>query len=414
MTPNVLVNMGFGKLISEAVAHTQTGAELVTKYQTYLMANAESCGVVNQFIREATQHVYDNGVADLLSRVTDYIQSNKTSWALASACESILATSASFNILNRNAAHQVEKLLEQEEESVVKYIRAGALKNVMFCEAFRNIAKSVFSEQPIIEHKAEYTKYIPCSIVESVGDGHCFVVAGQLYKTDEAGHVTESDWSEVSNTFKTIASLLASNLVSVDESRITIRYNNAEYIAESANEITKVVNSERRTFTTEQFREQARLQVMASNPRRRHEVAQVMEAIALLSENYDNVATLDHVGIYTTPTDKFVVIESGSDLYATLLASNRHPKWTINEDAIKSLSFIKTKTNTELGEEYKSLVESVIEQESAERKAELEASLKENEEKSIRERIALLTEKWKNDPTKLAILAKLAAETQEL
>ena len=135
----VLIELGFNDIIAEAHAQTQTGAEVITKYQSYLMTNPESCGVVNQFVREAAQHRYDNGVNEALAIISDYIQSNKTSWALASACESVKNNGSKFNMLNRNAASQVEKLLEQDEENVVKYIRAGALKNVMFCESFRNI-----------------------------------------------------------------------------------------------------------------------------------------------------------------------------------------------------------------------------------------------------------------------------------
>ena len=48
MTPyKVLVDLGFNNIIMEATAQTQTGAEVINRYQTYLMANAESCGVVN-------------------------------------------------------------------------------------------------------------------------------------------------------------------------------------------------------------------------------------------------------------------------------------------------------------------------------------------------------------------------------
>ena len=51
----VLIELGFNDIIAEAHAQTQTGAEVITKYQSYLMTNPESCGVVNQFVREAAQ-----------------------------------------------------------------------------------------------------------------------------------------------------------------------------------------------------------------------------------------------------------------------------------------------------------------------------------------------------------------------
>lgn len=415
MTPyKVLVDLGFNHIVMEATAQTQTGAEVINRFRTYLMTNAESCGIVNQFVREAAQHVYDNGVSEALSQVTDYIQANKTSWALASACESILANDLSRNMLNRNAAKQVEKLLEQEEENVVKYIRSGALKNVMFCESFRSIAKQVFAGEQIIEHKANYKKITPVSLVESVADGHCFVVAGKLYKTDDSQNVVEANWNEVSNTFKVVESLLESKICSIDESSITTKYNGAEFIISEAGMVIKKQGAEERQFTTEQFRDHARLMVMACNPRHRNTLAQILEAIALTSENYDNIASLNHVGIYETANDRFLVIESSSTLFATLLASNRHPAWTINEDAISALSFIKGKTNVELGEEYKSVVDAAMEHASEEQKAEVARQLKENEEKSIKDRIVALTESFKDDPAKLAVLASLAADYASL
>lgn len=411
MTPyKVLVELGFGNVLTESYAQTQSGAELISKYQSYLMANPESCGIVNQFVREAANCRYDNGVNEVLGKVADFIQSNKTSWALASACESIKANGSNLNMLNRNAASQVEKLLEQDEENIVKYIRSGALKNVMFCESFRNIAKQVFAGQQIVEHKADYTKIVPVSMVESVSDGHCFVVAGTLYKIDDAKNITEAQWSEVSNTFKVIESLLESQISSIEEQSITTKYNNIDYVVSEAGMIVKKQGEETREFTTEQFREHARLMVMATNPRHRNQASQVYEAIALVSENYDSIVSIDFTAIYSTPNDRFVVIESGSNLFATLVASTRHPKWTVNEDAIKTLSFIKSKTNVELGSEYKSVVESAIEKADQEHREEMERQIKENEDLSIRERIANLTEKFKNDPTKLALIASLAAD----
>lgn len=414
MAYKVLAEMGFRKTIMEANAQTQTGAELIKKYQVHLMANAESCGVINQFVREAAQHRYDNGVNEALATVADYIQSNKVSWALASACESIKNSNSRYNMLNLNAAHQVETLLEQEEDQVIKHIRSGSLKNVMYCESFRGICKSVFADRPVIEAKADYTKVTPVSLVESVGDGHCFVVAGQLYKTDDAGNILECGWNEVSNTFKTISALLNSKLVTIDENNIYVKYAGVEYVINEENAVTKKVGEESRQFTVEQFREHARLSVLASNPRQRTEISQVLESIALLSENYSNVATLDHVGIYTTAHDKFVIIESGNNLFSTLLASDRHPKWSVNEDAVKTLSWIKSKTNVELGEEYKNLVESCVENASAQEKEQMEQQLKEDQEKTLKERIGILTERYKDDPVKLQILAKLASEISEL
>ena len=45
----------------------------------------------------------------------------------------------SRDYLTRNAVKTVEPFLELNEEELVKNIKAGALKGVMYCEAFKNV-----------------------------------------------------------------------------------------------------------------------------------------------------------------------------------------------------------------------------------------------------------------------------------
>lgn len=414
MNNKILAEMEFASIISNASAQTQTGAELLNKYKSFLMANESTCALVNNFIKESQAHRYDNGVNDVLEAVADYISQNKTSWALASACESINNNGSSYNYLNRNAAKQVEKLLEMEENEIVKYIKAGALKNVMYCESFRNIAKQVFKEQPLVEATAEYTKVTPISIVENVGDGICFEVNGTVYKMGDDKTIQEASWSDVSNTFKVISNLLESNITSVDNSTITVTAGNAEYSISESDKVVRKGKEGEKEMTVEQLRENNRLVLMTTNPRYRNQMAGILEAIALMCENYDHILNMDNVSVYTTKNDKFVVIEAGSNLYATLLASNHNAKWTINENAIEALSFIKTKTNTTLSENYKAIVEANLEAADEQEKQKLEEEIKEQQKLSYKERIEALTEKFKNDPVKLAVLSKIAQELSEV
>ena len=414
MTNKVLVEMDFASIISEAQANTQTGAEILNKYKAHVMANESSCALVNSFIKEASQHRYDNGVNDTLSVVADFISQNKTTWALTSACESINANNNSYNYLNRNAAKQVEKLLEMNEEDVVKYIKAGALKNVMFCEAFRNIAKQVYKEQPLVEATTEYVKVTPVSIIENVGDGVCFEVAGNLYKMGDDKSIQEANWNDVSNTFRVVSSLLESNMVNIDNHSIIVNTQIGTYTISEADKITREGKEGKKEMTIDEMREHNRLVIMTTNPSHKNNVAQILEAIALTCENYDSIVNMDNASIYTTKNDKFVVIEGGNNLYATLLASNRHPKWTINENVIEALSFIKTKTNTSISDNYTSLVESAMEQASAEEQIKIQEEMKAQTQQSYKERIEALTEKFKDDPVKLAVLSKLAQELNEI
>lgn len=410
MNTKILAELEFDSILNESMAQTQTGNELLNKYKSYLMANESTFGLVNNFVREAQNYRYDNGVNHVLEMVADYINCNKTVWALATACESINANSSSYNYLNRNASKQVEKLLEMNEDDVIKYIKAGALKNVMFCESFRNIAKQVFKNQPIIESSADYTLAHPISLIENVGDGVCFAVAGRIYKIDDSKHIQEAMANEVSNTFRTIMGLLESNLTTVDSDTITISVNNTNYLISECGKCIKESKGKSQELTVEQLRENNNLVLMATNPRHKVQLAGVLEAIALTCENYDKIANMDNVAIVETKNDKFLVIESGNNLYSTLLMSNRNPKWTINENAIETLTFIKKKTNVSLSEHYNELVSNTLEQVTEEEKAKVENELHEQKINSYKERIEILTEKFKNDPVKLAILSKLAKD----
>lgn len=436
MKNRILAELDFASILNESKAQTATGADLLRKYQSFLITNESTHNLVNAFVKEASVHTYDNGVNEALEMVSDYINMNKTIWALSSACENINNNKSSYNYINKNAAKQVENLLEMNEDEVVKYIKAGALKSVMFCEAFRNIAKQVYKDSPMVEEAADYTAVHPVSMVENVGDGFLFEVNGTLYKMDLDKNVQEADWKSASNTFKTVSSLLESDMCTVDENTITVEFNKSTYVISEAGkcEKCKAGNAKsidgcgdckpdakdtkdpeakkkvKESFTAEQLRENNRLVVMATTPRAKAQVASVLEAIALLVENYDSITNLDNVSVYSTKNDKFVIIEAGSNLYATLLQSNRHPKWTINENAVDALSFIKSKTNVSLGEKYNDLVAEHIEKVSEEEKEKIEQELKESERNSYRERISALTEKFKNDPTKLAVLSQLASQ----
>lgn len=414
MVSKILVELDFAGIIAESYAQTQTGSELLNKYKAHMMANEASCAVVNSFVKEAMRVRYDNGVNEALGIVSDYINTNKTSWALASACESINSNNQSYNYINRNAASQVEKLLEMAEEDVVKYIKAGALKNVMFCESFRNIAKQVFRETPMVEATAEYVKTTPISMIENVGDGICFEVNGALYKLDDEKNIQEALWNEVSNTFKTVSQLLESNKAMVDNHTIVVKTPLATYEISEACKVKKIGKDGAMELTVEQLRDNNRLVLMTTNPRHKNEMACMLEAIALTCENYNSIVKMDNVAVYATKNDKFVVIESEDKLYATLLMSNHSSKWTVNENAIDAISFIKTKTNVSLNENYQSVLEKAMGTADAKEKERIETELKLQEQQSYKERIETLTEKFKNDPVKLAVLSKLAQELSEV
>jgi hypothetical protein len=404
----ILTELEFASIISEAQAQTATGAALLNSFKSHCMSNESTCALVNNFIKEASKLTYDNGVVAVLEEVADFVNTNKTRWQIASACESIQSQQTSYNVLNLNAAKQAEKLIDLNEDEAVKYIKAGAFKNIMFCEAFRSIAKSVFKNQTMVEANAEYTTVHPVSIVEKTGDDLYFEVAGNLYKLNEDNQVSAANWNEVSNAFKNVTSILESNLAKCCDETLLFKVNNTEYQISEANTIVKLSKETEKEMTVEQFREDSRLMVNATNPRFRNEMARVLECIAQVSENFDRIVSLDNASIIESKNDKFILVECGGNVFATLLKSTHNPQWTINEGAMKAVDFIKSKTRIDLTEKLNEAIKTNISNVSEEEKRVMEQELEDKEIQDVKDRIAALTEKYKDDPAKLAVLASLS------
>lgn len=405
--------MDFATILFEAQANTQTGEQLLNKYKSFLLANEVSCGLVNGFVQEAKSCLYDGGVKYVLEQVSEVINNNKISWQLASACESINKNNKSYNYLNRNAAQQVEKLLEMDESNVVKYIKAGALKNVMFCESFRQIAKQCYGSNCIVEAYEEYVSEHPVSLIESIGTVNFFEVKGKLFKID-GGEVSEAAWNEVSHEFQMITNLLESNLAKFENDTLFVNFRDAEYQITEANKVVRLTSNEERELTNEQLREMNNLIVSTIAPRNVHHVASVLEAIALVCENFDNLAILDNTRVISTRNDKFIIIESEGNIYAESIQSTKPGKWAINESVLDAVEYIKKQTKVNISEMFSEEIEKAYQERCVEEQEEIKENLKSDAIQERREKIAMLTEKFKNDPVRLAVLSQLAEDLNNI
>ena len=412
---NILTEIDFQAILAESQADTQTGNSLLNRYRAHLMANESTCALVNNFIREAAQLRYDNSINNLLEHIVDFISSNKIRWQIATACENINRSNSQYNYLNLNAAKQAEKLIDLNEDECVRYIKSGALKNVMYCEAFRTIAKSVYKDQPVIVEN-EHTITHPVSIVEKQGTDVYFEISGELYKINEDDEISEAQWNEVSNTFKNVTSLLESKIITNVEDTFFVKLDKSEYqisLNEDRLSIVKLTGEQEREFTIEQLREDNALTLVTTNPRFKNQVAQVLECVAQLAENMNNIIRLDNVMVVESVKNKFLVIEHEDKVFAKSLFGYSG-KWQINEDALKAIDFIKSKTKIDLSENLKEAVKKTIANVSEEEKQKMAADLHNKSINETKARIEILTEKFKNDPAKLAVLSKLAQDLQGL
>jgi hypothetical protein len=295
-------------------------------------------------LKEAKNCLYDSGIVSIVNNLTETISENSISWQLATACEAINSNKSSYNYLNRNAASTVEKLLEQNEENVVKYIKAGALKHVMFCEAFRNIVNGVFTDcQTVITE--EYVAKHPVSYVEENEGKKYFEVLGNIFAM-EGTEIKEAKSSEVSGDFLVISRLLESNAANYDANAETLTVDTplATYEIFTEDECVKCKRTSKKqapkdpegkeakeiklesiTFENEfQLREHNRLVVGATPMNRRNQIAELLEGIARSMEHFENFMLLDNTQIVESKNDKFVIIENAENAFTYLIASNHN------------------------------------------------------------------------------------------
>lgn len=410
-----LADMDFANVLMEAYADTQTGASIINKYRQHLLKNESTCALVNGFLSEAKNCMYDSGIVSVVNELTDVIAENKVSWQLATACEAINANHSSYNYLNRNAASTVEKLLEQNEENVVKYIKAGALKHVMFCEAIRNIVNGVFTDcQTVITE--EYTATKPVSYVEENEGKKYFEVLGNIYSM-EGTTIKEANASEVSGDFLVISRLLESNAANFDANSETLTVDTplAKYevfVEEGCTKCKRTPKKESdKTITFENeftLREHNRMVVGATNYTQRNQVAELLEGIARAFEKFENFMLLDNTQIIESKNDKFVIIENAENAFAYLISSNHNTGWKLNTTIVEALNFIKKHTNLNLNKDYKANIDEQIKKTEEEKAQQIAEDIKKGELNARKQRIEMLTEKYKDDPATLAVLAKVA------
>ena len=119
MSIKLMKDLQFAEKLNSTNAISEAGKELLNNYRAYVYSNAPTCAVVNAFVNEAQKYSFDAGVSTILESVKNFINENKISWKLATACESINNNNSTFNYINKIGVQQVEKLLEMNENDVV-------------------------------------------------------------------------------------------------------------------------------------------------------------------------------------------------------------------------------------------------------------------------------------------------------
>ncbi len=406
----------FSAALHEAKTQTDTGKQLVNKYQSYIIANDMSCSLVNGFIQEAKTRLYDKGINDIVEKLSFVINANKYSWLLESACEKLENNPSSYNYLAKNACKQVRPLLEMSEADLVTYVKAGALKNVMFVESFRNIKNAILMDQPVVEHNEVYDAIHPISLVEKKDDKVYFEVKGNIFEITNEGIISEANTTQVSLEFKQISQLLESNEIKFANETLSYELPQMTISIHEAGKLDRTTKDGKvYTYTTEQMRELNQLYLNNILPTKRNYIAERLEILCKISENFNNIVLLNNVQLYKTSRGQFMIIENkeGDKCYANSINAGTN-SWYMFDTITNIVKTIKENYNVDLTERYQEKITNNISETEKQEAVKIQESLESKAIDERKQKVAMLTEKFKNDPEKLAILSKIAHDLNNL
>ena len=169
-------------------------------------------------------------------------------------------------------------------------------------------------------------------------------------------------------------------------------------------------------MTVEEMRENNRLYLMTVNPARKNQIARILEGIAQVAENFDNVVLVEEVSYVRTSKGKqFMIIEGKDCVNFTLLYSPTQKPFSKNYTSIvEALNDIKAICQLDLTSVFEDRINEEYEAKSAAEQNQIRENLEESSMQERRNKIIALTEAYKNDPATLAILSRLSLELSEL
>lgn len=405
----MLGNLDFGSIINSVKPITESGTELLKNYKGYVYNNPVSYGLVNSFIKEAQNYRFDTGIAEALSTVLEFVTDNKVSWQLATACENLSGNHRSYDYLSNNAIKQVEKILEMKEQDVIQYIKAGALKNVQYVTEFRNICKSVFNESVKTVNAINYNLTTPISYVEVREGKSYFSVGGKVF-TEQNGLVKET--YSPSKTFDTINLLLEyatrsnSNLVFCFEPKnINFTINENKVIVTRDNKIEATLKN------TKQLLEWCDTASRGFFNANKVQFMNFCRNMITVFENMDHIVELDNVHLLETVNGtKEAIVEGGKNTLVNVFAGPTGKATQTFNTILEGLQFVEKTSGVNLQEAYENSINESIR---TKKNEQIKESLTEARNFQInrrRARIEALTEQYKNDPVRLAVLNKMAKD----
>lgn len=410
MTIKLLKDLDFASKLSVAEPVTEAAQNVVKNYRGFLFVNSANCAVVNNFIREAQQYAYDKGMSKILEGVVSFINENRISWALATACENIAANNSTYSYIAKLGISKVEKLLEMNEADVVSYIKAGALKGVKYIPEFREICKEVY--KTTVNETAQtinYEMHTPfCySIVAENGDT-IVMLGGKTYAINEnevrpVEYVNDALFNKMNahlSAFTMVGEAITykfGNVVfTINEDKLTMTNNGNEVgVFENTSEFIKYCDMLSRTMPNQR-------QFMT-----------IAGAVSEVFEHADGITCVDIAREFNcTNGTKALVIEGKDNVISVANGVVKNAKFMI-----EALENIEQNCGTDVKVVYESRINEDVKLGNPEQYKAIQEELQRTQDAQaeIRYRkIEQLAESLKNNPAAIAVLNTLTKELRML
>lgn len=422
MNIKLLKDLDFASKLNNCNAVTEAGKEMVKNYKAYLFTNPASCGIVNGFLQEAQKYSFDTGLAGILESVLSFINENKISWQLASACESIENNKSTYNYIAKTGIEQVGQLLEMDEAQVVSYIKSGALKGVQYIPEFRNVCKQVFKSTITEAATPQYAVVNPISYVYENEEGDkYFNILNKTYKINkEQTKVCEAVCDDVK--FRNINALLESFandegvlsyswksgfdtckvIIKEAEDKTTLNFTKGQRINETFEEVSK-------------FQEYCDTLSKALTMNERFDFMNKTMAISQVFEAFGQVFVMDCAKVLRTSTGTICTIVEAKDNITMSVNSSIHAgTYTKDFDYIdEALKEVTAVSGIDLKHIYEERINEDVKKKNPEEYQQIKETLeaqKAEQMEARKRKIAMLAEQYKNDPAIIAVLNKAARD----
>lgn len=410
MNIRLIKDLDFAAKLNAAEPMTESAQDVVKRYRGYLYTNPCSCALVNNFIREARQYGYDKGMAKILESVASFVAENKISWKLASACESISNDNSTYSYIAKIGIGKVEQLLEMNENDVVAYIKAGALKNVKYIPEFREICKDVYrSTINESETTVKYEMSTPFSYRHVTESGENVIsILGKAYSISESKVAAvdcndekfvriNAHLSQFTQANESIEYKFGEYKFSINEGKLTLTKGDKQLeVFESSTDFLKYCDQLSR--------------VMPFNQR---QFMVISGAVAEVLEAYDDILSIDCARVYkNTNGTVSAIIEAKDNVIAIANGEVVDAPFMV-----EALDAVKKNCGVDLKVVYESRINEDVKKGNPEEYAAIQEELQRSKDAQAEiryQKIERLAEAYKDDPATIAVLNRLSKELRIL